>query len=166
MVFWFCLVVDALLSHILCDVVLTHHVDACGSVLLARNEEIVMDESCDQLTHHDTTMRSQQTQTDARLETGLPEPQFCSLPIYTGRIICQICFDSMQKKHRKGRRKFDKLSNYRKFVFCQKMGKDRSQVQQSFKHGRLEIYRGKMGTQGMQKKIFQRALLGVTKSDI
>ena len=52
------------------------------------------------------------------------------------------------------------------FVFRKKMGRDRSQIQQCFENGRLEIYRGKMGTQDMQRKIFQRALLGVTKSDI
>ena len=61
-------------------------------------------------------MRSQRSQTDARLENGLPEPQFCSLPVYKGRITCQICFESIQKKHRKGRRKFEKLSNCSNFL--------------------------------------------------
>ena len=61
-------------------------------------------------------MRSQRSQTDARLENGLPEPQFCSLQVYKGRITCQICFESIQKKHRKGRRKFEKLSSCSNFL--------------------------------------------------
>ena len=49
---------------------------------VALNEKFVMDASCDQSIQHDTAMRSQRSQTDARLENGLPEPQFCSLPVY------------------------------------------------------------------------------------
>ena len=67
-----------------------------------------MDESHDQSTQHEST--------DARPQAGLPEPQFCSLPVYKGRITCQICFESVQKKHLKRGKKFERLSDFIAFA--------------------------------------------------
>ena len=75
-----------------------------------------MDESHDQSTQHEST--------DARPQAGLPEPQFCSLPVYKGRITCQICFESVQKKHLKRGKKFERLSDWSNFSsFARKWAK-------------------------------------------
>ena len=74
-----------------------------------------MDESHDQSTQHEST--------DARPQAGLPEPQFCSLPVYKGRITFQICFESVQKKHLKRGKKFERLSDWNFSSFARKWAK-------------------------------------------
>eukprot|EP00112_Aurelia_sp_Birch-Aquarium-sp1_P004612 Seg1523.1 transcript_id=Seg1523.1/GoldUCD/mRNA.D3Y31 product="hypothetical protein" protein_id=Seg1523.1/GoldUCD/D3Y31 len=75
-----------------------------------------MDEGHDKSTQHEST--------DARPQAGLSEPKFCSLPVYKGPITCQICFESVQKKHFKRGKKFERLSDWSNFsCFARKWAK-------------------------------------------
>ncbi len=62
---------------------------------------------------------------DARQQPGPPEPKFCSLPLYKGRITCQICFESVGKKHlKRGIKKFERLSDWSNFnIFAKRWAK-------------------------------------------
>ena len=93
-----------------------------------------MDESHDQSTQHELT--------DARPQACLPEPQYCSLPVYKGRITCQICFENVQKKHLKRGQKCERLSDWRNFSsFARKWAKTDHEFNKVF-HGLIKHAKG------------------------